>query len=51
MNALGHISGRSTGLFRSYGDVVDASAEIISAFSPSEQEALFSKNAERFCRI
>jgi predicted TIM-barrel fold metal-dependent hydrolase len=38
-------------LFSSYGDVVDAYAEIISGCSQSEQEALFSKNAERVFRI
>lgn len=38
-------------LFSSYGDVLDAYAEIISGCSESEQEALFSKNAERIFRI
>jgi predicted TIM-barrel fold metal-dependent hydrolase len=38
-------------LYSSYGDVVDAYAEIIGDFSPAEQEALFSKNAERVFRI
>lgn len=38
-------------LFSSYGDVVDAYAEIISGCSGAEQEALFSKNAERIFRI
>lgn len=38
-------------LFSSYGDVLDAYAEIVSGYSESEQEALFSKNAERVFRI
>jgi predicted TIM-barrel fold metal-dependent hydrolase len=38
-------------LFSSYGDVVDAYAEIIAGYSEAEQEALFSKNAERIFRI
>jgi predicted TIM-barrel fold metal-dependent hydrolase len=38
-------------LYSSYGDVLDAYAEIISSYSPAEQEALFSKNAERIFRI
>lgn len=38
-------------LYSSYGDVVDAYSEIISAYSTSEQEALFSGNAERIFRI
>ncbi len=38
-------------LFSSYGDVVDAYAEIISACSPSEQAALFSRNAERIFNV
>ncbi len=38
-------------LYSSYGDVVDAYAAIIGDFSPAEQEALFSKNAERVFRI
>jgi len=38
-------------LYSSYGDVVDAYAQIISGFSPQEQEDLFSKNAERVFRI
>lgn len=38
-------------LYSSFGDVVDAYEEIISGFSPAEQEALFSKNAERIFRI
>lgn len=38
-------------LFSSYGDVIDAYAEIVSGFSRSEQEAMFSKNAERVFRI
>lgn len=38
-------------LYSSYGDVVDAYAEIIADFTPAEQEALFSANAERVFRI
>ena len=38
-------------LFSSYPDVIDAYAEIISVFSPAEQTALFSGNAERYFRI
>jgi predicted TIM-barrel fold metal-dependent hydrolase len=38
-------------LYSSYGDVLDAYEEIIADFSPAEQEALFSKNAERIFRI
>lgn len=38
-------------LYSSYGDVVDAYARIISAFSHDEQVALFSGNAERIFRI
>ncbi len=38
-------------LYSSYGDVVDAYAEIIGDFSEAEQEALFSRNAERIFRI
>lgn len=38
-------------LYSSYGDVIDAYAELVSDFSPSEQEALFSKNAERIFRL
>jgi predicted TIM-barrel fold metal-dependent hydrolase len=38
-------------LYSSYGDVVNAYEEIIADFSPDEQEALFSKNAERVFRI
>jgi predicted TIM-barrel fold metal-dependent hydrolase len=38
-------------LYSSYGDVVDAYAEIVSGYAPGEQEALFSKNAERVFRI
>jgi predicted TIM-barrel fold metal-dependent hydrolase len=38
-------------LFSSYPDVVNAYATLISDFSRSEQEALFSKNAERIFRI
>ena len=38
-------------LYSSYGDVIDAYAEIISGFSDAEQTALFSGNAERVFRI
>jgi predicted TIM-barrel fold metal-dependent hydrolase len=38
-------------LYSSYGDVVNAYEEIIADFSAGEQEALFSKNAERIFRI
>lgn len=38
-------------LFSSYGDVVDAYAEIVSGYSEAEQEALFSRNAERVFTI
>jgi predicted TIM-barrel fold metal-dependent hydrolase len=38
-------------LYSSFGDVVDAYAEIISAFSKTEQSALFSGNAERIFRV
>jgi len=38
-------------LYSSYGDVVNAYAEIISGFSHDEQTAMFSGNAERIFRI
>jgi predicted TIM-barrel fold metal-dependent hydrolase len=38
-------------LFSSYPDVIDAYAEIISGFTPAEQTAMFSGNAERYFRI
>lgn len=38
-------------LYSSYGDVVDAYAEIIADFTEAEQTALFSANAERIFRI
>jgi predicted TIM-barrel fold metal-dependent hydrolase len=38
-------------LYSSYGDVLDAYAEIVSGFSDSEQRALFSENARRIFRI
>jgi predicted TIM-barrel fold metal-dependent hydrolase len=38
-------------LYSSYGDVVDAYEQIVADFSQDEQEALFSKNAERVFRI
>jgi predicted TIM-barrel fold metal-dependent hydrolase len=38
-------------LYSSYPDVVSAYAEIIKGFSPDEQVALFSGNAERIFRI
>ena len=38
-------------LYSSYPDVVNAYAEIIKGFSRTEQEHMFSKNAERIFRI
>ncbi len=38
-------------LFSSYPDVVDAYAQISSTFTPAEQTAMFSGNAERYFRI
>jgi predicted TIM-barrel fold metal-dependent hydrolase len=38
-------------LFSSYDPVVNAYAEIIKGFSPSDQEALFFRNAEKLYRI
>ena len=38
-------------LFSSYPDVIDAYAQIIGVFSPAEQAAMFSGNAERYFRI
>ena len=38
-------------IFSSYPDVINAYATIISEFSQSEQEALFSKNVERSFRV
>jgi predicted TIM-barrel fold metal-dependent hydrolase len=38
-------------LYSSYGDVVDAYAQIVSGFTHDEQVALFSGNAERIFRI
>ncbi len=38
-------------LFSSYPDVVNAYAELIEGFSPAEQTAMFSANAERYFRI
>ena len=38
-------------LFSSYPDVVNAYAEIVKEFTPCEQEAMFSHNAERIFRI
>ena len=38
-------------LFSSYPDVVSAYAEIIGGFAPHEQEAMFSRNAERIFQI
>jgi predicted TIM-barrel fold metal-dependent hydrolase len=38
-------------IFSSYGDVLDAYAEIVSDFSESEQRALFSGNANRVFRL
>jgi predicted TIM-barrel fold metal-dependent hydrolase len=38
-------------LYSSYGDVVDAYAELVAGYSEPEQTALFSGNAERIFRI
>jgi predicted TIM-barrel fold metal-dependent hydrolase len=38
-------------LYSSYGDVVDAYAEIVAELTPSEQKAVFSANASRIFRI
>jgi predicted TIM-barrel fold metal-dependent hydrolase len=38
-------------LYSSYGDVLDAYAEIIAGFSPDEQHALFTGNAKRVFRL
>ena len=38
-------------MYSSYGDVLDAYAEVIADFTPGEQMALFSGNAERIFRI
>jgi predicted TIM-barrel fold metal-dependent hydrolase len=38
-------------MYSSYGDVVDAYAELIADFTQAEQQALFSENAERIFRI
>lgn len=38
-------------LYSSYGDVVDAYAEIISGFTEAERRALFSGSAERIFRL
>jgi predicted TIM-barrel fold metal-dependent hydrolase len=38
-------------LFSSYGDVLDAYAEIVSDFGEAEQRALFSANANRIFRV
>ena len=38
-------------LFSSYGDVLDAYAEIIRDFSDAEQDALFNGNAKRIWRL
>ena len=38
-------------LYSSYGDVVDAYAEIVSEFSEQEQLALFSENANRIFKL
>jgi predicted TIM-barrel fold metal-dependent hydrolase len=38
-------------IFSSYGDVLDAYAEIVSDFSETEQQALFSGNANRVFRL
>jgi predicted TIM-barrel fold metal-dependent hydrolase len=38
-------------LYSSYGDVVEAYAEIISAFEPAEKEALFAGTADRVFKL
>ena len=38
-------------LYSSYGDVIDAYAEIVAPFSEAEQRALFFENAERIFRL
>jgi predicted TIM-barrel fold metal-dependent hydrolase len=38
-------------LYSSYGDVLDAYEQIVSEFTPAEQTALFSTNAERIFRL
>lgn len=38
-------------LYSSYGDVLDAYAEIIARFSPAEQRMLFSDNAKRIFKV
>jgi predicted TIM-barrel fold metal-dependent hydrolase len=38
-------------LFSTYGDVIDAYAEVISGFSEAEQQALFTGNAKRVFRL
>lgn len=38
-------------LFSSYGDVLDAYAEIIADFSEDEQRRLFNENANRIFRL
>ena len=38
-------------LYSSYGDVIDAYADIISSFTRNEQEALFHQNAERIFHL
>ncbi|HWM35182.1 MAG TPA: amidohydrolase family protein [Pseudolysinimonas sp.] len=38
-------------LFSSYGDVLDAYADLISEFTPDEQAAMFSGNARRVFRV
>jgi predicted TIM-barrel fold metal-dependent hydrolase len=38
-------------LYSSYGDVVDAYAELVAGYSEAEQTALFSANAERIFKI
>ena len=38
-------------MYSSYGDVLDAYAEIIDGFSETEQEAMFSANARRIFRL
>lgn len=38
-------------MYSSYGDVLDAYAEIIADLSASEQQALFTENAKRIFRV
>jgi predicted TIM-barrel fold metal-dependent hydrolase len=38
-------------LFSSYGDVLEAYAQLIAEFTPAEQAAMFSGNARRVFRV